>query len=797
MENDESDPEDFSLFSKNNHNSDKNDENNMNYIEDKMGNLNVENEPNKKKKMIPREYQKQIYEKAKEENSIIYAETGRGKTFIAIMLMANCLGIDLQSEKKQNIDKTKKIIFFVCNTSLVNQQKKEISDALNIEVGIFQGRKGKKKNKNYESFKREWDSLNIFVAMPSVIYNYLSRGYITIFDISMLIFDECHHTADEHVYNKIMNEFYFYYKKEENNQKYKFPRIYGLTASPKKNTIKNGSLEANAIESLENLCENLDCVVVIDPEIVNSNTEGIRPGETVKQYLNEDIYIEVKSHVENNEYKYIFKDLYNECFYDFMTISFSSLIKNYSEYSGKDYQEEYSKYLKKKFNSENLEEYNKVTQTFSQLYKLRQYSPFFAIFERLQRDLFLILGNLCIDSLIAYFQELNKSYNIIYQNKKIEEKNKEKNKEKNEGKNQENDDNNFLNKSSSSLNSFENEEEDDDEEDVLSLQADSIKELNDIYLKIIEKLKETKVQHNYVSDILQKLFYKIEDLFKQNDSNKLIIFIANRIVAHFLSPSLNTFLRQKFKNKKCEEIIGINKKRSGGGTSLTPSITQIKMNEIIKKFNEDKFNILIGTSAIEEGLDIQSCNAVLTLVELTTPKSFIQIKGRARKSNSNFLIFTNSAINSKIRVENYIELGKKMTNLFLYNIKRDFRRPNYIQKKADFFSYEDPKTHSKVTFGNVSMFYNEIQMQINSSGFKFKSSITIQKVKCGNGLQEFEYIGEIQLSTNLEGVQKKFPYRTRKQKKIENAKKQCQIQVILILKKLKYLDGYLRFCKKK
>ena len=64
----------------------------------------------------------------------------------------------------------------------------------------------------------------------------------------MIIFDECHHAADEHVYNKIMNEFYFYYKKEENYQNYRFPRIYGLNASPKKNNIKNGSLEANATQ---------------------------------------------------------------------------------------------------------------------------------------------------------------------------------------------------------------------------------------------------------------------------------------------------------------------------------------------------------------------------------------------------------------------------------------------------------------------------------------------------------------------------------------------------------------------
>ena len=109
---DESDQDDFSLFSKNNHNFVKNDEININNIEDNMENLNIKDEPNKKKKMIPREYQKQIYEKAKEENSIIYMETGKGKTFIAIMLMADFLGIDLQIEKKQNIDKTKKYYFW-------------------------------------------------------------------------------------------------------------------------------------------------------------------------------------------------------------------------------------------------------------------------------------------------------------------------------------------------------------------------------------------------------------------------------------------------------------------------------------------------------------------------------------------------------------------------------------------------------------------------------------------------------------------------------------------------------------
>ena len=125
--------------------------------------------------------------------------------------MADLLGIDINyNDKKQKIDKKTKIIFFVCDTALVDQQKNQIESILDIEVGTIQGKKDKKSKNDYETFRRKWESLNIFVAIPSIIYKLLSCGFITIFEISMLIFDECHHTADDHPYNKIMNEFYFF-----------------------------------------------------------------------------------------------------------------------------------------------------------------------------------------------------------------------------------------------------------------------------------------------------------------------------------------------------------------------------------------------------------------------------------------------------------------------------------------------------------------------------------------------------------------------------------------------------------
>ena len=773
----------FSIFNKNNLSNnffgDKNINEEINEAKDQINDLEINNnfEP-KKIKLKPRDYQEKIFEKAKNQNSIIFVETGKGKTFISIMLMADLLGIDINSDEKPKYDKKKKIIFFVCDTALVEQQKSQIQNILGVEVGTIQGKKDKKSKNDYDSFRKKWDSLSIFVAIPSIIYKLLSCGFINIFQISMLIFDECHHTADDHPYNKIMKEFYFFYKKKLDHLKY--PRIYGLTASPMKTGIKNDSLEITAYEALNKLSENLDCVVVIDPEMINSNAKEMRPGENIDHYLDDDTYIEVIYHTEIKEFKTIFMALYNECFFHFLKIGFADLKCKQPELSDDYNEKQYSNYLKQKYKSINLEEYNKICQNYDYLYNLKKFSPFFIIFEKIQRHIFMILENLCLDSLISYFSALIENYTSIYI-------------QKNEGNNI-----NINNKSvNCSIKSSDSEEDEDDETDVLSLAPESILELKEIFSNIYEKLKEIRENQNYISDRLKQLFVKIDDLFKSNNNSKFIIFIANRIVAHFLKPALTSFLKKKHKNKKCDEIIGINKQKSGGGTTLTPSLTLKKLNEIISNFNEDNFDILIGTSAIEEGLDIQSCNAVLALVELNTPKSFIQIKGRARKSNSKFYIFTNSAIKAKLKIKNFITIGKKMKDLFEGQIIKDFRTKDYIYRKPDFFYEFDESSHAKITMGNVSIFFNEIKQQIEACKIKFKCDIDIKQVRSQKGSQEYDFIGIINIETSLFDLNSKSPYKTDRQSSKDNAKNMCFFYALLKLKQLKYLDNHLKFCQNK
>ena len=754
---------------------------------------------NKKQILKPRDYQQKIFDRAKDQNSIIYVETGKGKTFISIMLMANFLGIDISnpSNSKKNLDKNKKIIFFVCDTALIEQQKKAISSILNIEVGTIQGKKNKKSKSDSEFFKKMWDSLNIFVAIPSIIYKILSCGFIKIEDISMLIFDECHHTSDEHPYNKIMNEFYFFYKRKKPKDTIKYPRIYGLTASPLKKGLK-GSIEASIYKAMEKLCENLDSVIIIDPEMNNSNAKMMKPGESIEQYLKDDAYIEVKSHTDIEEFKKVVIQIYNSCYYELISIGFFYLEKIFPELCKDNITEQYQNYAKVRIKSHNLEEYNIITEKNIDLYNLRKKSPIFLIFEQLQRQIFMILENLCLDSLILYFYNLTEIYHKLYIQKIDEEKCNSSNISIKNSENSEESSFQLLNSENNDEKDSEySNENDNDLIDIKDLDSSLIKDIENVFSKTHQKLKKLKEEgKNYCSDRLQKLYIKINDLFQKNDQSKFIIFIANRIVAHYLHPELNTYLKNNFNNKQCKEIIGINKRKSNSGTTLTPSLTLKQMNEIIKLFNEDEFNILIGTSAIEEGLDIQSCNAVLALVELRTPKSFIQIKGRARKSNSDFIIFTSSAKEGKIKIENFLKIGQKMNELFKDDIVKDFRRNNYIMSKEDFIYIFDDQSHSKLTMGNITIFYNEITQQIKISGIQFDVNPKITKIKSNNKMSEFEFNAKVSLKTDLNDIQKYFPHELGNFNSKDNAVKMCYFYVLDVLRNNKYLDHHLKFISK-
>ena len=725
--------------------------------------------------IFPRKYQQEIFEKAKNKNSIIYLDTGRGKTFISIMLMADLLKIKLPVFEKPEFDKNIKIIFLVCDTALIEQQKNTISLNLNLEVGTIQGKKNKKAKSDLITFRKMWESYNIFVAIPSIVYKLLSKGFLKISEISMIIFDECHHTNADHPYNKIMTEFYFFYKKHPNKKDFKnikLPIIIGLTASPLKSGIK-GTIGESAKNAMEALSENLDCCFVIDPDMINGENidRNVKEG---KEIFNEDYFIPVNPQNSSENYNDLMNIIY-EFFEQLLKISLTDLKKRDKEFKENDNEfiEDYKNYIRSKFDSDNLSEYNMIVETNSYLYSLRNKSPFFYVFEQIQRQIFMIINNLCLDSVILFFNRLTEIYQeLIFSNSDFEY---------------------------NSNNSYFANSIDDNDDDYLydnsCFTLDELTQLNSIFMNTKYNLIKLKEGKNYICDKLLQMYKKIDEIYKTKNDSKIIIFIGNRIVAYFLSPVLSEYLSKTNPNIKCKEIIGLNKRKTNKGTILTQSTTLNELNKTISDFNSNAINILIGTSAVEEGLDIQTCNGVMVFVELMTVKSYIQMKGRARVKNSKFYLFTNSVENTVKRINEFIEIRNKMKEFFKNDICKDFRRKKFIKLKSEIKPIIFNKiSHAKLSLSNSTEFFNEIKQQMSNNNIKLNYEIKIEKVK--SKTIDFEYIGTLKIKdTNLKIVKngKGKDYKTKQMISKTAVERDCHFHLLELLYNGNYLDEHFKF----
>ncbi len=733
--------------------------------------LNMSQSFGKKLIINPRDYQIKIYNEAKDTNSIVFMETGKGKTFIAIMLISRLLGIDML-DNKENINKmpinNKKIIFLVCDTPLINQQANAIKTILGIEVGILQGKKQKKTKNDYLEFRKVFQNKNIFVAIHSVIYKLLSTGFLQISEIDMLIFDECHHADSAHPYNDIMNEFYFFYKKIDPN--YKLPLILGLTASPLKSSLK-GDIESNAINGFITLSENLDSQIIIDPDFFSVNFD-INDENDIETILEKEKFIKVDDDTQNENYQFLIKELINSFFVDFTRVCFNELKINNKEIFNSIYSDDiekiYNTFIACKFKSDSNEDYNDVINRNIDLYNYKNLDIIFLIYEKIQKHIFLILQNLDLNSLISYFNRIGNIFKRFIKEKDIEKFKSE----------------------------FQLEENNQD--NINTLNKKTINSLNskiEIMEARLRELSESK-QISYQSHRITQMFKQLKLIFSKNKESKIIIFLENRIVAHYLDCVVTKFLMDKYEGKyKCASVIGVNSGKNK--LMINPTNTLKRLNEKIEGFNNGKFNILIGTSTIEEGLDIQSCNVVMVFTEIRTPKSYIQMKGRARLKNSELLTFSFNPEKTKKNILDFIKLNIIMKKLFKNSIKHDFRRKDFYKynKGVEKYYIIDEDTQAKITLHNCAGFYNEILQLLNNYNYKTKCEIKVEAKKTSSGPNEFLYIGRINIKSSIKGLHVLNDFQSKPKPSKFSAESECKLEFIKKLKELGRIDEHIKVIK--
>ncbi|EER25001.1 Type III restriction enzyme, res subunit family protein [Coccidioides posadasii C735 delta SOWgp] len=171
----------------------------------------------------PREYQLELFEKAKKDNIIAVLDTGSGKTLIAVLLLKHIIEqelIDRSAEKPHRVS-----FFLVDSVTLVFQQAAVLQNNINQRVDKFCGAM-ETDLWNGETWERHLAKNMVIVCTAEVLYQCLLHAFVKMENINLLIFDEAHNAKKDHPYARIVKDFYL---KDGNAKR---PKIFGMTASP-------------------------------------------------------------------------------------------------------------------------------------------------------------------------------------------------------------------------------------------------------------------------------------------------------------------------------------------------------------------------------------------------------------------------------------------------------------------------------------------------------------------------------------------------------------------------------------
>ncbi|KAI7256511.1 dicer-like protein 1, partial [Hortaea werneckii] len=189
----------------------------------------------------PRQYQWELFERAKEQNTIAVLDTGSGKTLIAVLLLQWV--IDQELEHRAAGKEPRISFFLVASVTLVHQQLAVLEANLDHNVGRASGADNVD-NWNKAKWSKLFSENKVIVATADVLLQCLAHSFITMNQINLLVFDEAHHTKKNHPYARIIKDFYVSGPDQSSR-----PRIFGMTASPidaKTDVVR----AANQLESL-------------------------------------------------------------------------------------------------------------------------------------------------------------------------------------------------------------------------------------------------------------------------------------------------------------------------------------------------------------------------------------------------------------------------------------------------------------------------------------------------------------------------------------------------------------------
>lgn len=228
----------------------------------------------------PRPYQQDLFEKAKESNTICVLPTGSGKTLVSCLLISYVKGL------KEN--ENKKTLFLVPTRPLVVQQRDYIEAYFkdtnqDYTVGSY-GSNAEDVVTLDENVSEvsglDWKSRDVYVSTPQVVLSAMQHSDLRIENIDLIVFDECHHARKDHPYRLIVSDFY-----KPCDAKAR-PRMLGLTASVVL-TLRAFAPEMRELEL------NLDCKIKSTELPINNDGAQVM----ISEYRNNSSVLDEKAPV--------------------------------------------------------------------------------------------------------------------------------------------------------------------------------------------------------------------------------------------------------------------------------------------------------------------------------------------------------------------------------------------------------------------------------------------------------------------------------------------------------------------
>ncbi|GAA5826093.1 hypothetical protein JCM11251_007161 [Rhodosporidiobolus azoricus] len=186
--------------------------------------------------LVPRMFQREALEEALRRNVIIRADTGSGKTLIAVMLIRAMAALGTNEGRL--------LVFLTPTVSLVHQQADVLREQTLLRVKEFVGAHGVDFWRR-EKWQEQLGQADAVVLTPQIFLDVLSKAYWPMDKVSLIVVDESHNAGKKHPYAEIMRQ--HYHPRKAAGQL--VPRILGLTASPLFN-LKNPDKAIRDFEQL-------------------------------------------------------------------------------------------------------------------------------------------------------------------------------------------------------------------------------------------------------------------------------------------------------------------------------------------------------------------------------------------------------------------------------------------------------------------------------------------------------------------------------------------------------------------